>query len=449
MLTAYKVRNYRKKIFKTLVKSILFSIFPLIFHFIVIKYKTQLYEGMKKMKLTTKITAVIMSLVLLCTITTPAMAIEKTPETRAEYVAMIAEETGSPALTTAEFLKITGAAADFFRLMTNGLYPTTERINVSFDEFLLATNHYVLANSGLDIVAIISAFPPLNINVGYVTEKLKIDTVAMRDLMYALRDECHKNGMSDLGNMYHFIGAYMSIIDEAYFYAVPTKENEKLYELCLDVTFRDGYVETFKTGVMIDTVTGELYGKGGNGIFGIGFNFNFNEMLVYALVNAWHRDFGFAVVYDIAANALPIWDIPTRRFYFEYDGLEWLIQTWKGSYFLVATGAEVGVYNRVPGEELGTFYNCATDDQLMMMTMKLSHKDTVLVDVGPEMHWWINGFKMNGMSYEPESLTLEFSIEMPDMEMLNAFTKSIDNEEHKDTTYTVSGTTVSVVWHAE
>ncbi len=401
------------------------------------------------MKLTTKITAVIMSLVLLCTITTPAMAIEKTPETRAEYVAMIAEETGSPALTTAEFLKITGAAADFFRLMTNGKFPTTDKLNVSFDEFLLTANHHILSNSGLDIAAIIGNFPPLNITAGYVTEKFEIDPVAFRELMYSLRDECYKNGQNDLANMYYFIGIYMSIIDEAYFYAVPTKANENIYEVFLELTYRDGLHETFATGILVDTVTGEVYGDAGNGILGIGFNFNMNEMLVYALVNAWHRNFGFAVVYDIVANSLPIWDIPTRRFYFEYDGLEWLIQTWKGSYFLIATGAEVGVYNRVPGEELGTYYNCATDDQLMMMTMKLSHKDTVLVDVGPEKHWWINGFKLNGKSYEPESLTLEFSIEMPDTDMLNAFTKAIDNEEHKDTTYTVSGTTVSVIWHAK
>lgn len=401
------------------------------------------------MKTTSKITAIVLSMVLLFTMATPAFAIsKKAVTTRAEYAAMVAEKTGSPAITTAQFLKITNAAAGFFRLMTNGLFPTTEKLDVTFDSFILETNSYVLQNCGLDIVAIIKALPAININVGYVTEKVKVDTAAVRKLMYALRDACYDINIPELAGMYHFIGAYMSIIDKAYFYAVPTKENEKIYELCLDLTYRDGYVEAFNTGVLIDTVTGEMYGKAGNGLMGIGFNFNMNEMLVYALVNAWHRNFGYAIIYDIAANATPIWDIPTRRYYFEYNGLEWRVQTWKGSYFLIATGAEVGFYNRVPGEELCSFYNCATDDQLMMMTMKLSHKDTVLVDVGPEMHWWINGFKMNGMSYEPESLTLEYTVEMPDMEMVNAFTKAIDEEEHKDTTYTVSGTTVSVVWHA-
>ena len=399
------------------------------------------------MKTTSKITALILSMVLLFTMATPAFAApEKEITNRAEYVEMLSEETGTPALTTAEFLQIMNKVSDFLRLMTGGKYPSTDKLNVSFDTFILETNQQILQSSGLDIVGIVSEFPPLNTNIGYATEKLQIDTTAVRKLMYKLRDECYSNGSPALAGMYHFIGVYMSVIDEAYFYAVQTEENEKIYEFCLDVKYRDGSVETFNTGVLIDTVTGDVYGKDGNGLLGIGFNFNKDEMVVYALVNAWHRNFGYAVIYDIAANATPIWDIPTRRYYFEYNGLEWLIQTWKGSYFLIATGSEVGVYNRVPGEELGTFYNCATDDQLMTMTMKLSHKDTVLVDMGPEKHWWINGFKMNGMSYDPDALTLEYTIEMPDMEMVNAFTKAIENEEHKDTTYTVSGTTVSVVW---
>ena len=407
------------------------------------------------MKTTRKITALILSMVLLLTMVTPVLAAPKSVEpkkeiiTRADYEAMLIEETGTPALTTVEFLKITNAVADFFRLMTNGKFPSSDKLNISFDSYLMETNHHILQNSGLDIIAIIESFPPLNIHVGHVTEKLKIDTVAVREYMYALRDECYSKGEPKMAGMYHFIGVYMSIIDEAYFYAVPTKNNETIYELYIDITYRDGVTESFATGLLLDSVSGEIYGNGGNGIFGFGFNFNTSEMMIYALVHAWHRNFGYAVIYDIAANSSPIWDIPTRRFYFEYNGLEWLIQTWKGSYFLISTGAEVGVYNRVPGEEIGTFYNCATDDQLMMMTMKLSHKDTVLVDVGPEKHWWINGFKLNGMSYEPDSLTLEYSIEMPDMEMVNAFTEAIEKEIHKDTTYEVNGTTVSVVWHAK
>ena len=97
------------------------------------------------MKTTSKITALVLSMVLLFTMTTPAFAAPKKEiSTRAEYVAMISEETAYPALTTAEFLKITNAAGDFFRLMTNGLFPPADKLNVSFDKFLLETNHHIL-----------------------------------------------------------------------------------------------------------------------------------------------------------------------------------------------------------------------------------------------------------------------------------------------------------------
>ncbi len=402
------------------------------------------------MKITRKITAIVLAVVLMLTMITPTLAASINPiRTRSGYAAFLTVKSGKPALSSEEFLGIYNKISSFFRIFTNGKFPTSEKLDVSYDEFLLVANHHILSSSGLDMAALISNFPPLNINIGYVTEKFEIDTTAAREAMYALRDECYAKGEYDLANVYYFVGVYVSIIDKAYFYAVPTPANENIYEVYLELTYRDGLTESFSTGTLVDAVTGEIYGRGGNGIFGFGFNFNMNEMMIYALVNAWHRNFGFAVLYDIAADILPVWEIITRRYYFEYNGLEWLIQAWKGSYFMTATGSEVGVYNRVPGEEMGTFYNCATDDQLMNMTMRLSHEDTVLLDLGPEKHWWINGFKMNGLLYEPENLLLEFSIEMPDIDMTNAFVKAVEEESNKDTTYTVDGTTVSVVWPAK
>lgn len=397
------------------------------------------------MKMTKKIIAVVMAFILLCTMVTPVFAADNPPETRAEYAALVAEETGTPAITTAEFLEKWNAAGDFFRLMTGGRFPSNEKLNVSFDDYLVEANLHILNNSGLDVIAIAENLPALSTPAEFVADKVQLDTVAFREKMYELRDESDADGDGTTALIYHLLGAYMSIIDKCYFYTVETG-NANVYELYLEVTYRDGAKESIGTGLLIDKVSGEVYGKKGNGIMGIGFNFNMNEMMVYALINAWMRDMGYAVLYDEIANSSPLWDIPTRRFHFDYKGLEWMIQAWKGNYLIITNGAEVGVYNRVPGEELGTFYNCATDEQLMTMTMKLSHKDTVLLDLGPEKHWWINGFKLNGMSYDPMSLTLEFSIEMPDMEMVNAFTQAVENEENHDTTYTVDGTTVTVVW---
>ncbi len=398
------------------------------------------------MKMANRITAVIMTLVLLCTMVTPAFAAtSNTPKTRAEYAEMVSDE-GYPAITTAEFLQKWDAVGDFFNKLTNGKVPSGEKINIAFDEYLVSLNVYMVKNSGLDIIALAERLPALSSGAELIANGVQLDTVAFRNAMYELRDQSNAEGDSDMALIYHLLGAYMSIIDKCYFYAVPT-ETPTVYELYLEVTYRDGAKENVGTGLLIDSVSGEIYGKAGNGILGIGFNFNVYELMAYALVNSWHRNLGFAVTYDIMADVFsPLWNIITRRFYFEYDGLEWLIQAWKGTYFQIANGAEVGVYNRVPGEELGTFYNCATDDQLMTMTMKLSHDDTVILNLGPQKHWWINGFKMTGKTYDNDTLRLEFSIEMVDMNMVNAFVEAIENEKHHDTPYTVNGTTVSVVW---
>ncbi len=401
------------------------------------------------MKMANKLISVIMALILVCTIVVPGFTAPKNNITTRDEYAEYLEDEGYPALTTDEFYKEWNAACDFFRLMTGGKFPSEETLDVSFDEYLLTLNHQVVSNSGLDVLKTIDNFPAFNTGIGDVAEKLQIDTAEVRKLMYALRDECYKMGMSEVGDIYHFVGVYMSVIDKAYLYVEPYGDTEGIYEICLDLTYRDGYTESFKTGILHDSVTGELYGKNGDGLLGFGFAFNSKEMVCYALVNAWHRNVGYAVIYDLAADASYVWDIETRRYAFEYDGLEWQIQAWKGSYFLLATGAEVGLYNRDPAKKISTFYNCATDDQLMMMTIKLSHKKTVLFDRGPMKHWWINGYRMNGKTYDSESLTLEFSIEMPNMEMVNAFTRAIDNEANHDTTYTVSGTTVYAVWHAK
>ena len=168
-------------------------------------------------------------------------------------------------------------------------------------------------------------------------------------------------------------------------------------------------------------------------------------MLVYATINGWMRSYGFTIIYDILVAMTPLlWNYDTRRFKFDYDGLEWMIQIWKGSY-LITNGGEVGLYNRAPGSK-GTYYDCATDDQLLEMTLQIYHGEDLLVDLGPQMHWWINGFHMSDRMYVPESLTMHFSLVMPDEDMLNAFCKAMDEHYKKDVSYTVDGLTVSVVW---
>ena len=396
------------------------------------------------MKLSMKIASFVMALVLLFTMTTPVFAASGNQmKSVAQYAEMLEDE-GYAAITTAEFVEKFKACSDFFRLMTGGRFPSEEKLDITFDKFLTEANLYVVKNCGIDMETILESLPPLNGFAELTVKTFNIDPVAFRDAMF---EECKKHDEqgTGLGVVYYFIGCYMSIIDKIELFAEPTKD-PAIYEICFNMVFRDGAKEKIRTGMLIDTKTGQLYGADGKGMLGLGFDFNFNDMVIYTVVDAWTRDFGFAVIYDIVANTVGIYDYVTRRYHFDYDGLEWMIQVWKGTYFYVTNGAEVGIYNRVPGEEIGTFYNCANDDQMMEMQMKLSYKDKVLINTKPQKHWWLTGFHLSGTVYEPASLTMTYSIKFPNAEMLKAFTDAVDKERHHDATYTVEDTTVTIKW---
>jgi len=185
-------------------------------------------------------------------------------------------------------------------------------------------------------------------------------------------------------------------------------------------------------------------GKDGGSILGIGFEFSYEELLLYAQTNVWMRDFGFTVLYDLFCYTTPFFFYNTRRIKFDYNGLEWMVQIWKGNY-LVSNGAEVGIYNRQPGS-FGTYYDCANDEQMLNMSMKLYHGDDLILERPEQLHWWITGFKISDTLYPARHLTLDFTIEMPDEEMLAAFCEAVDNHYRNDMTYTVDGLKVNVIW---
>ena len=180
-------------------------------------------------------------------------------------------------------------------------------------------------------------------------------------------------------------------------------------------------------------------------MFGIGHNFNFYEMTLYSTVDCWMRNYGFCLFYDIAANLLPTnFTYITRRFKFEYNGLEYMIQIWKGNYF-ITNGGEVGLYWREKGRT-GTYYNCATEEMEMPMSLQVLIGDRLLVNRKLQDHWWICGFNVGEKLYLPSALTLKTTLVMPDTAMLAAFTSAIDMNVMGDVTYTVDGLNVNVVW---
>ncbi len=401
------------------------------------------------MKLSKRIVAFVLSMVIVFStcVSVNALSFEKSSpniNSIGEYKDYLMEE-GYPVFTTADFYKVFDAVNTVFRLITGTWIFPQQKFNVTVDDFLTDVSKHIALNSGLDFVAILSNLPESNQLADIVTDVFEIDTAEFRRQMYVKRDEYNEQGNTAMVVIYGLIGMYMSVIEKCEIYAVQSESDPVVYETYIRLTYKDGGTETFFPGLLINTETGECSNVGTDGIVGIGFNMNLSEMLVYATIDCWMRNFGFCLFYDIAATSMPVFfNYRTRRFKFDYNGLEYMIQVWKGNY-TVANGGEVGVYCR-DASKSGTFYECADDEHMLNMSMQILHGDKVLVDEGPMMHWWVNGFNLSDRMYLPESLTMKFSVEMTDEEMLNAFCESIDNHYMNDVTYTVDGLTVYVVW---
>lgn len=401
-----------------------------------------------------KITAFILALLLVIPVGfKPVSATEEAtvPENGAEmmsvaeYRQFLDEHGGYPAITTDSYLKIAGFVTDVFRLLTGQALKPKEHFNVVTDDFIKELSDYALEKSGFDMEKVLHHLPDINKPAKFIVNTFNIDTTEMRNGFFTARDEARANGDDTKANIFHFLGVYMSIIEVCEIYAEPVDENGEVYRVMMRFTYKDGTQDETSPGIHINTVTGECTNVDDSGMCGIGFNFNIAEMTMYATVGSWMRNFGFCLFYDVAANSMPwFFHYNTRRFKFDCNGLEWMIQIWKGNY-IITNGAEVGLYSR-DAEKSGTYYNCATDEQMLDMSMQVYAGDLLLVDKPMQKHWWINGFRLNGRMYPPSKLTLKFSIVMPDEEMLNAFCESIDNHYRKDVSYTVDGLTVNVVW---
>ncbi len=392
-----------------------------------------------------KITAAALVLIMSFSMMAPASSAfvwDNGPSNFEEYREII-ENGGYPALSTKQFYDIINAIEKVFRLLTGRGFTTGERFNFVMDEMLLEICGDVADKTGFDVALVGSNLPGINALPEFVTSTFNIDTAAFREKIYELRFEQDAQDNHLMGSLYYFLGMYFSVIEECKAYCVPIEE-ENCYEIHLKITMSDGAAEDIGTGMLINTETGTLYGRDGNGFLGIGFNFDYSELLVYTMVDVWMRDFGFMLFYDIFSYTTPLFFYNTRRIKFDYEGLEWMVQIWKGNY-VVSNGAEVGIYTREPGS-FGTYYDCANDEQMMNMSMKLYHGDDLILERSEQLHWWLTGFKVSDVLYPARTQTLDFTIEMKDEAMLEAFCEAIDNHYRHDITYTVDGLKVNVVW---
>lgn len=368
---------------------------------------------------------------------------ENAPENFEDYREII-EDGGYPSLTTKTYLKITKFFNTVFRFLTGRGFIKREDFNFTADALLTEISTDIANESGLDLIMFVGSFPETNQYAEFVTKAFQLDTTALRDEFYKRRFAEDEKGNTAMACVYYFLGLYFSVIEECHAYCEPLDGSETVYEICLKIILQDGTYERIATGVVINTETGLVSGKNNASILGLGYCFSYEELLVYTQVNVWMRKFGFTFLYDLFSYTTPFFFYDTRRIKFDYADKEWMIQIWKGNY-LISNGAEIGIYTREPGS-IGTYYDCANDEQMMKMSMKLYHNEDMLFERPEQLHWWLTGFQLSDVLYPANKLTLDFTIEMQSEEMLRAFCKAIDKHYRHDMSYTVDGLKVNVIW---
>lgn len=402
------------------------------------------------MKHIQKILSAFLALILSVTIAQPAFAAPKAPLSADEltnpqeyeqYISVYAQESS----THRQFRSFMRTMRFFVRLFSGTLLLPDQDFNVLVDGEITEYCNYIKDNSDLDVLALLTNLPETKYLAELTVRVFGIDTEKMRDAMYDKRDQYWSEGKYVLSGLYTFLGVYFSVMEQCDVTAIPTNDPD-VHEVILRLTYRDGSQEELHPGIFINTVTGEAYNKDGSGMVSVGFNCSIYDLLVYAPINAWMRNYGFCFFYDFFCYLSPnwMWHYTTRRFKFTYAGKDWMIQLWKGNY-LITNGGEIGLYNR-PRGRIGSYYNCATDDELLEMSMTITHGNEQILSLGPVQHWWLNGFKMSKEQYEPSSLTMDATIVMRDVEMLDAFCDAIEHNYRHDVSYTVDGLAVHLEW---
>ncbi len=175
-----------------------------------------------------------------------------------------------------------------------------------------------------------------------------------------------------------------------------------------------------------------------------GFAYEPVQDIFYSLMNGWQRSFGYCRLYDEACAAFSM-IIDCEPIPFEYNGVKYLIEFWKGQYGMT-TGGEIGIYYtkgpslNIPGVFNGTFYYAVKDEDRINMSFAF-RKDGNLLFTRSAYHWWITGFKLGEFSY-PYELSMDIIMDLYDRKMAYVFGEALMKAGYTDDEFAVRGNRV-------
>ena len=287
-----------------------------------------------------------------------------------------------------------------------------------FSEWLVKTG------GTLDPFQIANCLPNFTDGSDKVCELLRIDVDTIAPLFRDKANDLRKQGKTLEGLFFDFARIYLLGIDYMSIEAEQSQSEPDVYKIYIMIYYRNGSSEKLNSDFIYDTNTHELKRRNNRGVFG--FNLDGDGYVIYAITDTWQRYFGFCITYDILAN-LTLYDYDTKRIYLTYGGKDWLFQIWKGIYW-ISNGAEIGIYNRPEQQIKTTFYECAPDEDMMVMSLELYQGSRKIFAREPQLHWWVIGFSIEEKVYDAKYLTAKGTIEFPTEEFAELFVQGANKK---------------------
>lgn len=317
-----------------------------------------------------------------------------------------------------------------------------EKLVITTDNMISGIVEGVLNTTGVDFSKIYNNLPQSNQYAELLTSTLRLDIPETQKYLNSVSGDYFAEGNAVMGVVVRMVSVWLGIVDEVKLVTKQVEGSPNLHELGIEITYRDGRKDGSFSGIFYDDQENSFVGRNGEPAL-IGYHIDFDDNVIYTGINVWQRELGFNIFYDVFCYLTPaFFHYTTQRVKFNYDGKDWMFQLWKGRY-AIANGGEVGVYTRDESKS-GTFYDCASDEDMLVMSMDVYHGDDLLFSRPAALHWWVTGFQLSDTGYLPHSLTIVSTITMKDEEMLAAATEALD--KIRNISYEVDGLDVTLTW---
>ena len=348
---------------------------------------------------------------------------------------------GKDHLTTAQFFAFVDKINAMFRNVFGFNIINENKIKIEVNGVMndIFTEWTIKSGGTLDVIKIANCLPNFTDGSDKVCDLLNINVDVLAPMFKEKANEFYAQGKTLQGLFFDFARMYLLQIDHMSIDADQNKKDPTIYNVFIVIYYKNGKSEKRKSDFIYDTNTHELKRKNERGV--LGFNIDADDYTIYAIKNTWQRYFGFCITYDILAN-LTVYDYDTKRIYLTYGGKDWLFQIWKGIYF-IANGAEIGIYNRPEQQIKTTVFQCAPDEDMMVMSLELYQGNRRIFYREPQLHWWVIGFSIEEKVYDAKYLTAKGTIEFPNEEFAELF---VSGAKKKGLEVSREGVNVAWTW---